>query len=47
MKINKISKEYKSQKKKVAAYVRVSTLQEEQEESFESQKAFFDSYIKA
>ena len=31
----------------MAAYVRVSTLQEEQEESFESQKAFFDSYIKS
>ena len=47
MKINKISKAYHTQKKKVAAYVRVSTLQEEQEESFEAQKAFFDSYIKS
>ena len=47
MKINKISKAFQEHKKKVAAYVRVSTLQEEQEESFASQKEFFDNYIKS
>lgn len=47
MKINKISKAFQEHKKKVAAYVRVSTLQEEQEESFTSQKEFFDTYIRS
>lgn len=47
MKINKIEKINKTQKKKVAAYVRVSTLLEEQEESFSLQKEFFENYIKS
>lgn len=33
--------------KNVVAYARVSTLQEEQEESFENQKAYYESYIKS
>ena len=45
MKINKITHAYQTQKKKVAAYIRVSTLQEEQEESYESQRQYFESYI--
>lgn len=34
------------QKKRVAAYARVSTDSDEQEKSFEAQKSYFENYIK-
>lgn len=47
MRIRKIEKKTKFLKKKVAAYARVSTSQENQEESFESQVRYFSAFIQS
>ena len=45
MKITRVVPATESQNKKVAAYARVSTLKEAQEDSFEVQSAYFSSLI--
>ncbi len=45
MKIKKIEPKTTTEKKRVAAYCRVSTLQDQQEESFETQKAYYSEFI--
>ena len=47
MKIKKIAPKTSAEKKRVAAYCRVSTLQDQQEESFETQKAYYSEFIQA
>ena len=47
MKIKKIAPKHSTEKKRVAAYCRVSTLQDQQEESFETQKAYYSEFIQA
>jgi len=47
MKITKIEHPIEESKKKVAAYARVSTLQEEQEESFDTQVKYYTAYIQS
>ena len=45
MKVRKISSERETRKLNVAAYARVSTLSEEQEESFDTQVEYYLSLI--
>nr|MBQ4458422.1 recombinase family protein [Clostridia bacterium] len=45
MKITKIPRKRDQHKKRVAAYCRVSTLKDEQEESIETQKAYYANFI--
>lgn len=47
MKIKKIAPKTSIEKKRVSAYCRVSTLQDQQEESFETQKAYYGEFISA
>ena len=47
MRIIKVVHEMNNPKKNVAAYARVSTLSEEQEESFETQVSYFTSFIES
>lgn len=47
MKVRKISSERETRKLNVAAYARVSTLKEEQEESFDTQVEYYTAYIQS
>ena len=47
MKVRKVTTESQQQKLNVAAYARVSTLSEEQEESFDTQVEYYTAYIKS
>lgn len=47
MQISRTASTFETSILKVAAYARVSTAQEEQEESYESQKEFYEAYIKS
>lgn len=47
MRVKRIPARHESQKKNVAAYCRVSTLSESQEESFETQKDYYTRHIKS
>lgn len=47
MKIKRIAPKSEGQKKKVAAYARVSTMKEEQAESFETQMNYFTTFIQS
>ena len=47
MEVTRIAGQEEKQIKNVAAYARVSTLQEEQELSYNSQKEYYESYIRS
>ena len=47
MKVRKVTTERQQQKLNVAAYARVSTLSEEQEESFDTQVEYYTAYIQS
>ncbi len=47
MKITKIPRTRDRHKKRVAAYCRVSTKLEEQEESYELQRQYYEKYIRS
>ncbi|MGM9942386.1 MAG: recombinase family protein [Bulleidia sp.] len=47
MKITRIAGKYENTVRHVAAYARVSTLEEEQTMSYESQKTYYESYIRS
>ena len=45
MKVRKVTSERETRKLNVAAYARVSTLSEEQDESFDTQVEYYTAYI--
>ena len=47
MEVTRIAGQEEKQIKNVAAYARVSTLQEEQELSYNSQKEYYEAYIRS
>ena len=47
MRITRVVHESENRKKNVAAYARVSTLSEEQDESFETQVSYFTAFIES
>ena len=46
MKVHVIKSERHQRRKRVAAYCRVSTMESSQEESYETQKEYYESYIR-